>query len=137
MSSVTVDSMGPVGVTEAKEKDIREDIAWAQINHDVLKSMERPRLTFWAIFAGAFAMFLVGVGCEIYQYQTGHGRVRDEQPERVGPVHRHLHLLDRHEPFGHAAVGDPAHHSRRLAQADLSLRRGDDHLFADDGRACS
>jgi hypothetical protein len=34
----------------AKAKDINEDIAWAQINEDVLRSLERPRPLFWVIF---------------------------------------------------------------------------------------
>jgi molybdopterin-containing oxidoreductase family membrane subunit len=56
-----------------KEKDIREDIAWAQINKDVLRSLEKPRPMFWVLFGLALAMFSVGVGCEIYQYTVGMG----------------------------------------------------------------
>jgi len=63
-------------VTQAKEKDIREDIAWAQINRDVLASLEQPRGTYWALFTMAFCMFLVGVACEAYQYEKGLGSRR-------------------------------------------------------------
>ena len=54
-------------------KDIREDIAWAQINKDVLRSMEKPRKLYWVILAVAFAMLAVGVGSEAYQYIYGMG----------------------------------------------------------------
>ena len=55
------------------EKDIREDIAWAKINGDVLKSLENPRKLYWVIIFLALAAFGVGVGCEIYQYNVGMG----------------------------------------------------------------
>ena len=54
-------------------KDIREDIAWAKINKDVLKSLENPRKLYWVILFVAIAMVGVAVGCEIYQYNTGMG----------------------------------------------------------------
>ena len=54
-------------------KDIREDIAWAQINKDVLRSMEKPRKLYWVILAVAFAMLAVGVGSEAYQNIYGMG----------------------------------------------------------------
>ncbi len=54
-------------------KDIREDIAWAQINQDVLKSLENPRKLYWVILFGAMLVFGVGVGCEVYQYNVGYG----------------------------------------------------------------
>src|ERR1039457_316409 len=67
-----------------KAKDINEDIAWAKINKDVLKSMERPRMLYWLIFLGSLAVFLVGVGCEIYQYETGLGVANLENPQVWG-----------------------------------------------------
>ena len=33
-------------------KDISEDIAWAKINKDVLKSLENPRKLYWVIVKG-------------------------------------------------------------------------------------
>ena len=95
-----------------KAKDINEDIAWAQINKDVLRSMERPRPMYWVIFAASLALFGFGVFCEVYQYQTGLG---------VGALHRHLHFLDWHEPLGHLTVRYFAHHACRLAQTYLSV----------------
>jgi len=71
-------------VMQVKEKDIREDIAWAQINRDVLKSLERPRATYWLLFALCFAMFCVGVGCETYQYQRGLGVSAMNNPDMWG-----------------------------------------------------
>ncbi|MBI5625594.1 MAG: polysulfide reductase, partial [Nitrosomonadales bacterium] len=61
-------------------KDIREDIAWAQINQDVLKSMESPRILYWVILFFAFAAFCVGVGCEVYQYRVGLGVANKNNP---------------------------------------------------------
>ena len=54
-------------------KDIREDIAWAQINKDVLKSLENPRKLYWVILFIAIAMVGVAAGCEVYQYTVGLG----------------------------------------------------------------
>ena len=67
-----------------KAKDINEDIAWAKINKDELKSMERPRMLYWVIFLGSLAIFLVGVACEIYQYDTGLGVANFENPQVWG-----------------------------------------------------
>jgi len=66
------------------EKDIREDIAWAQINKDVLGSLEAPRPLYWIILLVAIAMVGVGVGCEIYQYQTGIGVANMDNPHAWG-----------------------------------------------------
>src|ERR1035437_2392709 len=54
-------------------KDINEDIAWAKINKDVLRSLESPRKLYWVILAFAIAMVAVAVGCEVYQYNMGMG----------------------------------------------------------------
>ena len=120
--------------TKGEEKDIRDDIAWAQINGDVLRSLAKPRLSFWLLFAFAACLFSIGVACEVYQWRQGLGCCELRQPACVGAVYRDLHLLDWHEPFRDAALRDLAHHSRRLAEADLPLRGGDDDLFADDRR---
>ncbi len=66
------------------EKDIRDDIAWAQINKDVLKSIETPRKMFWVILFIALAMIGVAVGSEIYQYQTGMGVANKNNPHVWG-----------------------------------------------------
>jgi molybdopterin-containing oxidoreductase family membrane subunit len=65
-------------------KDIREDIAWAQINNDVLKSLENPRKLFWVILLVAIATFGVGVGCEVYQYNSGLGVANMDNPHVWG-----------------------------------------------------
>ena len=67
-----------------KAKDINEDIAWAQINKDVLRSMERPRMMYWVIFLASLALFSFGVYCEIYQYKTGLGVADLENPQVWG-----------------------------------------------------
>ncbi len=96
-------------------KDIREDISWAQINQDVLKSLESPRKLYWVIVFVAMLVFSVGVGCEVYQYNIGIGRGEHGQSACLGVVHRHLHLLDRHEPLRDFAVGDSAFDACGLA----------------------
>ena len=65
-------------------KDIREDIAWAKINKDVLNSLENPRPLFWMMIAVAFAMLAVGIGCEAYQYITGIGVSNMNNPHAWG-----------------------------------------------------
>jgi molybdopterin-containing oxidoreductase family membrane subunit len=50
-----------------KAKDINEDIAWAQINEDVLRSLERPRPLYWVIFLPSPALFGFGVYCRSSQ----------------------------------------------------------------------
>jgi len=56
-----------------KPKDINDEITWAQINEDVLSSMERPRALYWVIFFGSLGLFGWGAYCEVYQYETGLG----------------------------------------------------------------
>src|SRR5208282_2033686 len=68
----------------AKAKDINEDIAWAQINEDVLRSLERPRPLFWVIFLASLALFGWGIYCEIYQYNSGLGVADLENPQVWG-----------------------------------------------------
>ncbi|EIM31730.1 polysulfide reductase [Leptothrix ochracea L12] len=67
-----------------KDKDINEDIAWAKINKDVLKSMDRPRAAYWVIFAVSFLVFMVGVVCAYYQYETGLGVANLRNPQVWG-----------------------------------------------------
>jgi len=57
----------------ANEKDINEQIAWAQINADVLRSMRHPRKGYWLSVFVCVAMLLCAIMAEIYQYQTGMG----------------------------------------------------------------
>ncbi|NOY73218.1 MAG: polysulfide reductase NrfD [Gammaproteobacteria bacterium] len=54
-------------------KDINEDIKWAQINKDVLRSMENPRRGYWIALIACVAMIACAVAAEIYQYQYGMG----------------------------------------------------------------
>lgn len=65
-------------------KDIREDIAWAKINQDVLKSLQTPRPAYWVILFVAFCVFSVGLGCEIYQYNMGMGVSNLDNPHAWG-----------------------------------------------------
>ena len=54
-------------------KDINENIAWAKINADVLRSMENPRIGYWIAVGACLLMISCAVMAEIYQYQTGMG----------------------------------------------------------------
>ncbi|MES1983157.1 MAG: NrfD/PsrC family molybdoenzyme membrane anchor subunit [Pseudomonadota bacterium] len=66
------------------EKDIREDIAWAQINKDVIRSVETPRKAFWVFLLIAIAMLGVAVGCEVYMYIMGIGVANMDNPHVWG-----------------------------------------------------
>ncbi|MFQ5468841.1 MAG: NrfD/PsrC family molybdoenzyme membrane anchor subunit [Gammaproteobacteria bacterium] len=54
-------------------KDINEDIKWAKINEDVLRSMENPRKWYWVSVAGCLALLSLAVIGEVYQYNIGMG----------------------------------------------------------------
>ncbi len=54
-------------------KDINEDIRWAKINEDVLRSMENPRKGYWMAVAGCLILLAFAVVAEIYQYNVGMG----------------------------------------------------------------
>lgn len=53
--------------------DINDSIKWAEINADVLRSMEKPRRAYWVAFAACLAMISCAVAAEWYQYNTGMG----------------------------------------------------------------
>ena len=50
-----------------QNKDINEDIRWAKINEDVLRSMENPRMGYWVSVAVCLGLLAVGLGAEINQ----------------------------------------------------------------------
>ena len=54
------------------DQDI-EDIKWAQINKDVLRSMEHPRIGYWITVIGCLFLISLAVYAETYQYNTGMG----------------------------------------------------------------
>jgi Ni/Fe-hydrogenase subunit HybB-like protein len=62
------------------EKDINEQIKWAQINADVLRSLENPRRAYWVTFFVCVAMFSCAVVAEIYQYHVGMGPTNLNNP---------------------------------------------------------
>ncbi len=62
------------------EKDINEQIKWAKINTDVLRSLENPRKAYWVTLFICVAMFSCAVAAEIYQYQTGMGPANLNNP---------------------------------------------------------
>jgi molybdopterin-containing oxidoreductase family membrane subunit len=55
------------------DKDIRENIAWAQINTDILRSLENPRLGYWVTVFVCLGLLALMVAAEIFQYTTGMG----------------------------------------------------------------
>jgi molybdopterin-containing oxidoreductase family membrane subunit len=65
-------------------KDINEDIRWAKINEDVLRSMENPRRGYWISVAVCLALLALAVGAEIYQYNTGIGVAALNWPQMWG-----------------------------------------------------
>src|SRR3569623_512802 len=54
-------------------KDINEDIKWAQINKDVLRSIENPRPADWVAVAVCVAMIACAVTAVAYVYTVGQG----------------------------------------------------------------
>src|SRR3569623_1666984 len=54
-------------------KDINEDIKWAQMNNDVLRSIENPRPAYWVAVAVCVAMIACAVTAEAYVYPAGQG----------------------------------------------------------------
>jgi len=61
------------GIPEDYSKDINEDIHWAKINEDVLRSMENPRMGYWIAVGVSLFLLSFAVFAEIYQYNTGMG----------------------------------------------------------------
>ncbi len=66
------------------DKDINEQIKWAQINADVLRSMENPRKAYWITFFICIAMVACAVVAEIYQYKVGLGVTNLNNPHMWG-----------------------------------------------------
>lgn len=66
------------------DKDINEQIKWAQINKDVLRSMENPRKSYWITFFICIAMVACAVVAEVYQYQVGLGVTNLNNPHMWG-----------------------------------------------------
>ncbi|MCC6303069.1 MAG: polysulfide reductase NrfD [Gammaproteobacteria bacterium] len=65
-------------------KDINEDIRWAKINEDVLRSMENPRMGYWISVVVCLGLLSLAVGAEIYQYKTGIGVANLNWPQMWG-----------------------------------------------------
>ncbi|RMH21237.1 MAG: polysulfide reductase, partial [Gammaproteobacteria bacterium] len=61
-------------------KDIDEQIKWAKINKDVLRSLENPRMGYWVNVVVCLAMISCAVAGEIYQYRTGLGPTNLNNP---------------------------------------------------------
>lgn len=64
-------------LTPEQEKDINEDIRWAKINEDVLRSMENPRMGYWVSVAVCLGLLGIGLAAEIHQYQVGMGLAKN------------------------------------------------------------
>ena len=67
-------------MTMVTEKDINEQIAWAKINTDVLKSMENPRPAYWVTLFVCLAMVACAVVAEYIQYTVGMGTANLNNP---------------------------------------------------------
>ena len=66
------------------EKDINEQIAWAKINADVLRSMENPRRSYWVAVAVCLAMVACAAFAEYIQYTQGIGVTNLNNPHMWG-----------------------------------------------------
>lgn len=67
------------------QEDIRKDIAWAQINRDVLSSMEAPRRTYWVIMAVCAVLVVAAFYAYTFQYRYGLGEAKLNRPQMWGP----------------------------------------------------
>lgn len=54
-------------------KDIDENIKWAKINEDVIRSVQNPRASYWMAFAFCSLLLAIGLTAEVYQYRFGIG----------------------------------------------------------------
>ncbi len=59
------------------DKDIRDDIAWAQINKDILKSLENPRRGYWYTVIGCLVLLAIGITGVVLQYGYGLGMAKN------------------------------------------------------------
>ncbi|MCI0504623.1 MAG: polysulfide reductase NrfD [Gammaproteobacteria bacterium] len=66
------------------EKDINEQIAWAKINADVLRSMENPRKGYWLAVLICVLMLICAAFAEYIQYTTGMGPANLNNPHMWG-----------------------------------------------------
>lgn len=66
------------------EAEIRKDIQWAQINRDVLRSMDTPRRAYWVLIALCVVLVLAGVFAEVHQYRHGMGEPLLNRPQMWG-----------------------------------------------------
>ena len=71
-------------LTPEQEKDINEDIRWAKINEDVLRSMENPRIGYWIAVAVCLGLLSLAVIAEIWQYKHGMGEANLNWPQMWG-----------------------------------------------------
>jgi Ni/Fe-hydrogenase subunit HybB-like protein len=55
------------------DRDINEDIKWAKINTDILRSLENPRMGYWVSVGVCLTLLAIGVSAEVHQYRTGMG----------------------------------------------------------------
>lgn len=66
------------------DDDIRNDIKWAQINRDVLRSMDRPRNVYWLLVGVCALLVAAGVYAEVHQYRLGLGEALLNRPHMWG-----------------------------------------------------
>ncbi len=66
------------------QRDIDEDIKWAKINEDVLRSMENPRMGYWISIAICLGLLSLAVIAEIHQYRYGLGTANLNWPQMWG-----------------------------------------------------
>jgi len=64
----------------AIKETIDESIKWAEINADVLRSLETPRKAYWVTLAICVIMLFCGIAAETYQYNVGMGTAHLSNP---------------------------------------------------------
>ncbi len=66
------------------QSDIQKDIRWAQINSDVLNSMESPRPAYWILVGVCIFFVLIGAYAFSHQYRYGMGEALLNWPQMWG-----------------------------------------------------
>ncbi len=104
----------------------------AAVTEDVCRPMLRsPSALWWAGFAVAFSLLLLGVAAVSYQIATGVGTWGLNTHRRLGIRHHELRLLGRHRTRGHADFGHSVSVPPEVADFGESVGRSDDPVRGD------
>ncbi len=96
-----------------------------KINADLLRPLQQTSVWFYLLVAVLGTIVLCGAGAWIYQMWNGIGGRRHPVADLLGLLHHEFRVLDRHQPRGHADLGDSSSRQCHLAAARDPVRRSD------------